>query len=117
MGSSPRTGDGPVGGSIFGSSQAAGSLYASAEVRVENRNIEPPPSQAFAWRGSVPAPRWMNFYTKGLSSLVSIPGLTLEVRFQIPRGEAVTDATIEATAAALRELGLSDNVDVFEKNI
>ena len=54
----------------------------------------------------------MNFYTKVLSSLVSTPGLKLEVRFEVPVGDAANESKIEATKAALRELGLSEDVEV-----
>ena len=68
----------------------------------------------FGWKGAVPPQKWMNFYTKVLSSLASKPGLTLEVRFDYAAGEPVDEAKIEATRAALRELGLSDDVEVRE---
>jgi hypothetical protein len=50
-----------------------------------------------------------------LSSLVSTPGLTLEVRFDVAAGELPNDAKIEATRTALRELGLPDEVEVREQ--
>ncbi len=65
--------------------------------------------KGFGWEGAVPHQKWMNFYTKILSSLVSTPGLKLEVRF-----EATTDdpGKIEAARTALRELGLPGDVEV-----
>jgi len=93
----------------------SGSLGATADVRVEDGIITPPPPppppQGFAWKGSVPPQKWMNFYTKVLSSLVAIPGLKLEVRFVVPAGDAVTESKIEATRSALRELGLSEDLE------
>ena len=53
----------------------------------------------------------MNFDTKGLSSLVTRPGLKLEVRFVVPAGDAVTESKVEATRSALRELGLSEHLE------
>ena len=52
----------------------------------------------------------MNFYTKVLSSLVSTPGLKLQVRFEVPPGDTATDAKIEAARVALRDLGLSEDI-------
>jgi hypothetical protein len=66
----------------------------------------------FSWSGVLPAQKWMNFYTKVLSSLVATPGLKLEVKFEVVAGEAVSDSKIEATKAALRELGLSEDVEL-----
>ena len=71
--------------------------------------------KGFGWKGAVPPQKWMNFYTKVLSPLVSTPGLTLEVRFDVPAGQSANEAKIEATKAALRELGLSENVEVREE--
>ena len=56
----------------------------------------------------------MNFYTKVLSSLVTTPGLKLEIRFDVA-AEAANEAKIEATRAALRELGLSEDVEIRER--
>ncbi len=69
----------------------------------------------FGWKGAVPPQKWMNFYTKVLSSLASKPGLKLEVRFDYAAGEPVDEARIEAIRAALRELGLSEDVEVREQ--
>jgi hypothetical protein len=54
----------------------------------------------------------MNFYTKVLSSFFSTPGLKLQVRFEVPPGDTATDAKVEATKAALRDLGLSEDIEV-----
>lgn len=60
----------------------------------------------------MPPQKWMNFYTKVLSSLVGTPGLKLEVRFEVPAGDALNETKIEATRTALRELGLSEEIEV-----
>jgi hypothetical protein len=84
------------------------SLEAFAQVRVAEETLPPPEKKGITWRGSVPPQKWMNFYTKVLSSLVSQPGLQVEVRFVVPPGEATTEAKIEGIKTALRELGLSE---------
>jgi hypothetical protein len=46
-----------------------------------------------------------------LSRFSATPGLKLEVSFEVPAGESVTDAKREEVKAALRELGLSEHLD------
>ena len=53
------------------------SLVGTAEVQGRETAPpprSPPPPKGFAWQGAVPPQKWMNFYTKVLSSLVSNPG-------------------------------------------
>jgi hypothetical protein len=88
----------------------AESFVATAEVQVSDAPLPQP--KGFAWEGAVPPQKWMNFYTKVLASLVSTPGLKLQVRFEVPPGEAATDAKVGATKAALRDLGLSEDINV-----
>ncbi len=85
------------------------SLTSTAEVRVNDGIIDPPPPQGFGWKGSVHPQKWMNFYTKVLSRFAASPGLKLEVSFRVAPGEEVTEAKIEEAKAALRELGLSED--------
>jgi hypothetical protein len=96
----------------------ADSVVGTAEVRVEEKPIgaghitKPPEPKGFAWQGTVTPQKWMNFYTKVLSSLVSTSGLKLRVQFEVPPGDTATEAKIETTRAALRELGLSEEIDI-----
>jgi hypothetical protein len=53
----------------------------------------------------------MSFYTKVLSRFVGAKGLKLEVKFEVPSGDAVTKAKIDETKTALRELGLSEDLE------
>jgi hypothetical protein len=84
----------------------------AAEVRVVEESTPPapphPPAQGIAWRGAVPPQKWMNFYTKVLSRFAATPGLKLEVSFEVPPGDAATDAKREEVQSALRELGLAE---------
>jgi hypothetical protein len=59
----------------------------------------------------VPAQKWTNFYTKVLSRFTATPGLKLTVRFEVPPESTVTEAQIEETRTALRELGLDENLE------
>jgi len=92
-----------------------GNLEARAEIEVVTAGATPPSPQPTAaagirWRGEVPPQKWMNFYTKVLSRFVGAKGLKLEVKFEVPSGDAVTKAKIDEAKTALRELGLSEDV-------
>jgi hypothetical protein len=52
----------------------------------------------------------MNFSTKGPSRFASTPGLKPEVSFEVPPSEGATEARREETKAALRELGLVEDL-------
>lgn len=88
-------------------------LESTAEVEVvrEDKHIEPPPSSGIRWRGQLAPQKWMNFYTKVLSRFVGAAGLKLEVRFEVPAGDAVTKSKVEEAKVALRELGLSEELE------
>jgi len=66
----------------------------------------------FSWTGEVSPQKWMNFYTKVLSRFATGGGLKLTVTVEVgpPGGTSASNA--EETKVALRELGLSENVQV-----
>ncbi|MCL4466049.1 MAG: DUF499 domain-containing protein [Chloroflexi bacterium] len=68
-------------------------------------------TKVLRWKGDVPPQKWMNFYTKVLSRFAKGAGLTLKVEFQVDGDGDVTDAKVEETRTALRELGLSENLE------
>jgi hypothetical protein len=89
-------------------------LEGCAEVEVvrEDKVIEPPPPRAgIRWQGEVPHQKWMNFYTKVLSRFVGAKGLRLQVQFEVPASDAVTKAKVDEAKTALRELGLSEDLE------
>lgn len=65
-----------------------------------------------AWSGDIPSQKWMTFYTKVLSGLVNSGDLRLRLSFEAAPREALTPQRLESIRAALRELGLPDDVDV-----
>lgn len=98
-----------------------GSVAATAQVQVAHRAVAPgptplptPPSGTseigLRWEGTVPYQKWMNFYTKVVSKYVTLPGLKLKVGFEVPPSTAVTEAKLEETKTALRELGLNEEI-------
>lgn len=82
--------------------------------------VQPPgpeptvPSQVagFRWSGEVSPQKWMNFYTKVLSRFATGTGLRLTVTVDVAPPGGTTATKVEETRVALRELGLSEMVDV-----
>jgi hypothetical protein len=71
-----------------------------------------PTSKAgFKWTGDVPAQKWMNFYTKVLAKYATSGGLSLKLEVNVSPTAGVTRQQVEEVKAALRELGLNDNLE------
>ncbi len=82
---------------------------------------EPPPPkpepQTFAglsWSGEIPPQKWMNFYTKVLSKFASGKGLKLRLNVEAAPEGGISKQRLEETRAALRELGLDDDLKPVE---
>ena len=65
----------------------------------------------FHWVGEVPAQKWMNFYTRVLSRHVTSGGLKLTVNVEVNPDGGVSEQQLQEARAALRELGLSDEIE------
>ncbi len=81
----------------------------------EKKPVEPkkPEQLSFTgmtWSGDVPPQKWMNFYTKVLSKFASGRGLKLNLNVEVKPDGGISKQKVEETKAALRELGLSDNI-------
>ena len=63
-----------------------------------------------AWSGEVVPQKWMNLYTKVLTKFVQSGNLKLKVSIEVTPPDGVTDQQIEETKAALKELGMNDDV-------
>jgi hypothetical protein len=63
-----------------------------------------------AWTGEVPPQKWMNFYTKVLSKFATTKGLKLKLSVEVAPEGGISKQKLEETKAALRELGLSDDL-------
>jgi hypothetical protein len=70
-----------------------------------------PWARTITWSGEVPAQKWMNFYTRVLSKFATGTDLKLTLKVEVASQEGIPTAKVEETKAALRELGLDDNVD------
>ena len=62
------------------------------------------------WSGEVVPQKWMNLYTKVLTRFVQSGNLKLKVTIDVTPPDGVTDQQVEETKAALRELGMNDDV-------
>ena len=69
----------------------------------------PPGQMTFAWTGTVPPQKWMNFYTKVVSKHAANSGLRPTVTFEVPVSADEARTREQETRAALRELGLDEN--------
>jgi hypothetical protein len=83
-------------------------------VSVGAEEVPRPASQAkkLTWDGEVPAQKWSNFYMKVLTKLVSGGDLSLRVRLEATPKDGVTPQQVDDAKAALRGLGLDDDVKV-----
>ncbi len=63
-----------------------------------------------SWRGEVPAPKWVSFYTRVLTKLVQSGDVRLTVGVEARSPDGLSAQKIEETKLALRELGLDDAV-------
>jgi hypothetical protein len=72
---------------------------------------DPLPARGLRWHGSIPHQKWTTFYMKVLTGLASTPGLRLDLTLSLPPGDTATEAKVEQIKAALRELGLADEVE------
>jgi hypothetical protein len=73
----------------------------------------PPPPQhgRIRWTGDVAPRQWMNFYTKVLGRFANTQGLTIKVSFEVPVEPDQASGKAAETKAALKELGLFDDVE------
>jgi hypothetical protein len=74
----------------------------------------PPPEQlqlpGMTWTVEIPPQKWMNFYTKVLAKFASGRGLKLTLKVEVAPDGGVSKQKLEETKAALRELGLNDDI-------
>lgn len=63
------------------------------------------------WSGNVPPQKWTTFYTRVISRFATTDGLKITINVDVEPGDGVSTQRIEETKAALRELGLLDDVE------
>lgn len=95
----------------FGSSQPlADPPYDGAQP--QNATVPAMTSTRLIWNGTIPSQKWMNFYTRVLSGLVNAGELRLALTIEASPNNGLTHQQVEAIKAALRDLGLPDNIQV-----
>lgn len=62
------------------------------------------------WHGDIPPQKWMTFYTKVLSSLVNAGEVNLSLTVQATPNGGLSLQSLDALKAALREVGLPDDI-------
>lgn len=73
-----------------------------------------PKVKKMCWSGSVPPQKWTTFYTRVISRFATGSGLKITINVDVEPGDGVSTQKIEETKAALRELGLMDDVETGE---
>ena len=66
----------------------------------------------FRWVGEVAPQKWMNFYTKVLARFAAAKGLKLSLTVDVQPEGGVSKAKITELKVALRELGMSEDVNI-----
>ncbi len=105
---------GPDEGNFVVSIKAGGKEGGARAIIAEEDKPEPRPiskgPRKLTWSGEVAPQKWTNLYMKVLTKLVSGGDLKIHVNIEATLKETAADQQIEETKAALRGLGLEDNV-------
>jgi hypothetical protein len=93
-------------------SAAGKSATAAVVVAKEPAPKQTPPEERtrLVWSGEVAPQKWSQLYMKVLTKLVAGGDVRLKVDIEATLKDGATDQRLEETKAALRELGLSDDV-------
>lgn len=90
---------------------AVGGAVAMADVS-QNGGTTAGVASRLRWTGQIAPQKWTMFYTKVLSGLVSSGDVQLTVTVEAMPKNGLTPQRIETVKAALRELGLQDDMSV-----
>lgn len=108
---------GPDDGNFIVSIKSEGKVGTAEVIIAEEQTseLEPPPlptgPRKLTWSGELAPQKWTNLYMKVLTKLVSGGDLKIRVSIEATLKEAAADQQVEETKAALRGLGLDDNVE------
>ena len=67
-------------------------------------------AKRIAWSGSIPPQKWTSFYTRVMTRFANKGGVSISVSFNVAPDGGLSSQEIEETRAALRDLGLEDDV-------
>ncbi len=77
---------------------------------------QPSTSTGFRWRGEISPQKWMNFYTKVMARFATTGGLRVVLDLEVEPAGGVTKQRLDETRLALRELGLSEELEPLAKD-
>jgi hypothetical protein len=82
----------------------------------ERRGEERNEASVIRWSGSIPPLKWTTFYIKVASPFASVAGWSLRVAIELPaeKDEHQAKGQVEKIRGALRDLGLADDVELFQ---
>lgn len=106
----------PEEGGNGGSTTPGGSAGTQVTTTGPGSLIDVPASakaKKMKWSGSVPPQKWTTFYTRVISRFATTDGLKITINVDVEPGDGVSTQRIEETKAALRELGLLDDVETM----
>ena len=106
----PLTVEKPVAGTAVGqtgSGNETGTFNFGAGTTEEARDDT---ATSMTWTGEITWQKWQQFYNKVLAKFVAGKGLKMTLSVDVAPEEGVSKQKIEETKAALRELGLDDDV-------
>jgi hypothetical protein len=95
------------GGTISGTAEI--SVVRQPEISPEEKRPYGQP-QTLTWSGEVAPQKWMNLYTKVLTKFVQSGNLKLKVSIEVTPPDGITNQQVQETKAALKELGMDDDV-------
>jgi len=93
-----------------GKTSTAGVTINKESKPVGGPETKPHGATKLKWVGDVAPQKWTNLYMKVLSKLVSVGDVKLRVEIEAVPKDGLTDQQVEETKAALRGLGLNDEV-------
>jgi hypothetical protein len=95
----------------FGKFFGVAAIFVNKEGQTKRLSDAKDKLRSLSWSGDIPAIKWMNFYTKVLTRFVKSGNLKINVAFDFSLEDGITTQQVEETKAALRELGLDDNLN------
>ena len=109
--------DGQSSGSFPDQPEQPGGEPGEAGITGESASVPPggmTPNvvPGFRWTGIIAPQKWMTFYTKVLARFAAAKGLKLSLTIDVQPEGGVPTAKITEMKVALRELGMSEDVDI-----
>lgn len=98
--------------SVTAQGQTGTARITIADAKQLQPSPQPSGPRALTWSGEIAPQKWTNFYMKVLTKLVSNGDLKIRVSIEAELKEALAEHQVEEIKAALRGLGLDDDVNV-----